>query len=93
MEVIVFRHNGDVLLMLDKSSVDLEKHPEQIGKLLQFKLETEYRKDWESIGFHEDGQLYINFPEYEWNGDNSSIHVIGKTYRVQDMMDTVFSIV
>lgn len=93
MEIIVFRHKSDIILILDKEGLDEEKHSKQVGQILQSKLESDYRKDWKEIDFHEGGTLYSKGFSYEWYGDEGIIRLEGETYTVQDVMKSAFSIV
>ena len=93
MEALVFRHNGDIILMLDKSTIDVDRHPKQITQLLQNRLENDYKRDWNNIDFQNGGQLYVNHPSYEWYGNEGTIRIVGETYKVRDIMQEVFTVV
>lgn len=93
MEILVFRYKGDILLMLDKSTIDEKQHSKQIAQMLQSKLEESYPNDWLDIDFHEGGQLVANHPLYEWFGDNGIIKVMGEPYKVRDVMQEMFTVI
>lgn len=93
MEILAFRHNGNILLMLDKATIDIDSHSRQIAQILQAKLEGMYPEDWEEIAFSEDCMLYIEHPLYEWHGDNGMIRIVGEIYKVRNIMQEVFSVV
>lgn len=90
MEILIFSYNGDILLVLDKDAIDEETDTKQILQMLQHKLETEYKRDWDNIEFQGSSMAH---PLYIWQGDNGNIQIFGKTHTVRDITEEVFPIV
>lgn len=84
MEILLFRYNGDIILMVNKNSIKKDSLT-AIASILQKKLQVDYQRDWNNIDFYDNTNVIINHPSYEWFGNNGSIKLVGEIYHIDDL--------